>query len=92
MPLEQPRSYHGGQLHTCVSWLSHTSTNVFPGFLTPVPIQLSFQSYGLLFLHASAEVRCENTPERKFVSNRYQTRNSYKRVLLQSIVIEQIDH
>ena len=30
---------------------------VFPGFLTPVLIQLSFQSHRLLFSHASAEVR-----------------------------------
>ena len=38
---------------------------VFPGFLTPVLRQLSFQSHQLLFSHASAEVRGENTPERK---------------------------
>ena len=31
--------------------------HVFPGFLTPVLIQLSFQSHRLLFSHASAEVR-----------------------------------
>ena len=36
--------------------------NVFPGFLTPVLKQLSFQSHRLLFSHASAEVRGENTP------------------------------
>ena len=40
---------------------------VFPGFLTPVLIQLSFQSHRLLFSHAS-EVRGENTPERKIAS------------------------
>ena len=26
-PLPQLRSYHGGQSHTCVAWLSHASTN-----------------------------------------------------------------
>ena len=26
-PLQQLRSYHGGQWRICVSWLSHTSTN-----------------------------------------------------------------
>ena len=39
---------------------------VFPGFLTPVLTQLSFQSHRLLFSSASAEVRGENTQERKF--------------------------
>ena len=29
----------------------------FPGFLTPVLTQLSFQSHRLLFSHASAELR-----------------------------------
>ena len=29
--------------------------HVFPGFLTPALTQLSFQSYRLLFSHASAE-------------------------------------
>ena len=43
-------------------------SHVFPGFLTPVLTQLSFQSHRLLFPHASAEVRGENTPERKFAS------------------------
>ena len=41
---------------------------VFPGFLTPVLTQLSFQHYRLLFSHVSEEVRGENTPERKFTS------------------------
>ena len=41
---------------------------VFPGFLTPVLTQLSFQSHRLLFSHASAEVQGENTLERKFAS------------------------
>ena len=31
--------------------------HVFPGFLTPVLTQLSFQSHRLLCSHASAEVR-----------------------------------
>ena len=42
-------------------------THVFPGFLTPVLTQLSFQSHPLLFTHASAEVRSENMPELKKV-------------------------
>ena len=42
--------------------------HVFPGFLTPVLTQLSFQSHRLLFSLASAEVRGENTPERNFAS------------------------
>ena len=43
---------------------------VFPGFLTPVAYQhnFSFQSHRLLFLHAFAEMRGENTPERKVAS------------------------
>ena len=49
--------------------------HVFPGFLTPVLTQLSFQSHQLLFSHASAEVRDKNTPERKFASTVYQTHN-----------------
>ena len=51
-----------------ISWRSVTHIIVFPGFLTPVLTQLSFQSYRLLFSHASAEVRGENTPERIFAS------------------------
>ena len=42
--------------------------HVFPGFLTPVPSQISFQSHRILFSHASAEVRGENMPERNFAS------------------------
>ena len=42
---------------TCISWFSHTSTNNF-----------SFWSHRLLFSHASAEVRGENTPARKVIS------------------------
>ena len=49
--------------------------HVFPGFLTPVLTQLSFQSHRLPFSHASAEVRGENTPERKFASTGDRTRN-----------------
>ena len=49
--------------------------HVFPGFLTPALTQLSFQSHRLLFSHASAEVRGENTPERKFVSTGDRTHN-----------------
>ena len=37
--------------------------------------QLSFQSDRLLFWRASAEVRGENTPERKLASTGYQTYN-----------------
>ena len=45
--------------------------HVFNGFLTQVLTQLSFQSHQLLFSHASAEVRGENMPERKFASTGY---------------------
>ena len=48
--------------------------HVFPGFLRPVLIQLSLQSHRLLFSHASAEVRGENTPERKFALTGNRTR------------------
>ena len=48
---------------------------VFPGFLTLVPTQLSFQSHRLLFSHASAEVRGKNTPERKVASTGDRTLN-----------------
>ena len=48
--------------------------HVFPGFLTPVLTQLCFQSVWLLFSHTS-EVRGENTPDRKFGSTGYRTRN-----------------
>ena len=51
-------------------------TYVFSGFLTPVlttfPSKLLFQ---LLFQHASADVRGENTPERKVASTVDQTHN-----------------
>ena len=42
--------------------------HVFPGFLPPVLTKVSFQSHRLLFSHASAEVKGENTPERNFAS------------------------
>ena len=48
---------------------------VFPGFLTPVLTQLSFQSHQLLSSHALAAVRGENPPERKFASTWNQTQN-----------------
>ena len=48
---------------------------VFPGFLTPLPTQLFFPKPQLLFSHASAEVRGENTPERKVASTGDQTYN-----------------
>ena len=43
--------------------------HVFPGFLTAVLTQISFQSHQLLFSHASAEVRVENMPGKKFRLN-----------------------
>ena len=49
--------------------------HVFPGFLTPVLTQLSFQSHRFRFSHASAEVRGENTLERKFTSTGDRTHN-----------------
>ena len=52
-----------------------SDTHVFPGLLTPVLTKLSFQSYRLLSSHASAEVRGENTPERKFASTGDRTHN-----------------
>ena len=48
---------------------------MFPGFLTLVVLQLSFQSYRLLFSHALREVRGENMSERKFASTGYRTYN-----------------
>ena len=49
--------------------------HMFPGFLTSVLTQTSFQSHQLLFSHASAEVRDENMWERNFGSTRSQTHN-----------------
>ena len=48
---------------------------MFPGFLTPVLTQLSFQSHRLLFLQASAEMRGENTPEEGSPQGAYRTHN-----------------
>ena len=50
-------------------------THVFPGFLTPVLTQLSFQSQQLLCSHASAELRGEKMPGTKFASTRDRTHN-----------------
>ena len=47
--------------------------HVFPGLLTSVLTQLFFKSHRLLFSRASAEVRGENKPERKFALTGYQT-------------------
>ena len=49
--------------------------HVFPGFFTPVLIQISFQSHRLLFSHASAEVRGKNMLERNFASTGSQIHN-----------------
>ena len=47
------------------SWRS--VTHVFPGFLTSVLTQLFFQKPLTTFLTCSAEVRSQNTPERKLM-------------------------
>ena len=49
--------------------------HVFPGFLTPLLTQLSFQGHRLLFSHASVEMRGKYTPDRKFTSTGSQTHN-----------------
>ena len=54
-----------------ISWQSVTHMC----FFTPVLTQLSFQSHRLLFSHASATVRCENTPKRELASSGYRTHN-----------------
>ena len=46
-----------------ISWRS--VTHVFPGFLTPVLTRLFFPKPPTTFLTCFAEVRSENTPERK---------------------------
>ena len=48
--------------------------HLFPGLLTPEPIQHTFKSQRLLFSHIS-EVRGGNTPERKFTSTGYRSHN-----------------
>ena len=61
LSLSQLKSYHIGQWpNVCFLAFSHQ--------LWPVVTQLSFQSHQILFSHASAEVKGENTPERKFAS------------------------
>ena len=49
--------------------------HVFPGFLTPVLTQISFQSHRLLFSYVSEELRGENTRERNFASTGSRTHN-----------------
>ena len=48
---------------------------IFPGFCIPALTQITFQSYRLLFSHASAEVGGENTPERNVAATGSRTRN-----------------
>ena len=48
---------------------------MFLSCLTPVRTQLSFQSHRQLFSRASAELRSEHTPERKFASTGSRTQN-----------------
>ena len=48
---------------------------VFPGILTPLLTQPSFQSHRLPFSHTSVEVGGENTPERKYASTGDRTHN-----------------
>ena len=55
-----------------ISWRS--VTHVFPGFLTSVLTQHSFQSHRILFSHASAEARGEKAGK-KVRLNRPQTHN-----------------
>ena len=57
-----------------ISWRSVTA-HVFPGFLTPVLTQISFQNHRLLFSHASVEVTGQTTPERKLASTGSRTHN-----------------
>ena len=55
--------------------MSVSDAHVFPGFLTPVLTQLTFQSHRLRFSQASAAVRGENTPERELASTGDRTHN-----------------
>ena len=57
-----------------ISWRSMTHM-CFLAFSHKYLRNFSFQSHRLLFPHASAEVRGENTPERKVASTRDQTHN-----------------
>ena len=45
----------------------NVDAHAFPSFLTPILTQLFFKSHRLVFSHASAEVRGENTPGRERV-------------------------
>ena len=65
--------YWGKCLFDSQGHMAVGDAHVFPDFLTPVLTQLSFQSHKLLLSHSSAEVRDENTPERKFTSTESQT-------------------
>ena len=49
--------------------------NVFPGFLTPVLTQISFQSHRLLFLTCFIRGEGENMPERNFAPTGSRTHN-----------------
>ena len=57
-----------------ISWRSVTQL-CFLAFSHQYEHEFSFESHGLLFSHAFAEVRGENTPERNFVSTRDRTHN-----------------
>ena len=57
-----------------ISWRSATHM-YFPAFSQQYLHNFSFQSHRLLFSHASAEVRDENTPERKLASTGDRTHN-----------------
>ena len=74
-PTRSPLSHPGGAFNNEGHIMAVGDAHLFPGFLTLVLTQLSFQSHRLLFLHAAAEVRGKNTPERKFASNGYRTQN-----------------
>ena len=54
--------------------------HMFPGFLTPVLTQLSFQSHWLLFSHASAEVRGENTQKESLPQQGYDLNHQVMRL------------
>ena len=57
-----------------ISWRSVTHM-CFLAFSHQYKYNFSFQSHRLLFSHASAEVRGENTPEREVTSTGDRTRN-----------------
>ena len=64
MPLLELRSYHGEWSCTCVSWLSHTSTNT-----------TFFPKPPTTFLTCFSRGEGRNKLERKFASTPYRTRN-----------------